>query len=191
MSADRWLDRWQGHLGEPADVSPVLELGCNEGADTSWLREHGYSVVACDLDGAALAECARRVPGARLVRLDLRVPLPFGIATFGAVVAGLSLHYFDWDVTERIMADLHRALRPDGLLLVRVNSTKDVHFGAVGHPAIDPGFYRVGDRTKRFFDEPTLRRLLADRWRLRSLEEYETSRFETTKVVWEAVATRE
>jgi hypothetical protein len=66
-----------------------------------------------------------------------------------------------------------------------------VHFGAVGHPAIDPGFYQVGDRTKRFFDEPTLRRLLADRWRLRSLEEYETSRFETTKVVWEAVATRE
>lgn len=191
MGNDRWLDRWRPDLGDPATRSPMLELGCGDGADTSWIRAGGYRVVACDLRPEVLTRCARRVPDARLVRLDLRAPLPFDDARFGAVVAGLCLHYFAWDVTERIVADVHRCLRPGGLLLARMNSTKDVHFGAVGHPVLAPNFYQVGDRTKRFFDESTVRQLLAGAWRILSLEEYETTRFETPKVVWEVVAQRE
>lgn len=66
-----------------------------------------------------------------------------------------------------------------------------MQFAAVGFPEIAPSFYQVGDRTKRFFDEAAVRTLFADGWRLLSLEERDTSRFEKPKVVWELIAVRD
>lgn len=47
-----------------------------------------------------------------------------------------------------------------GILLVQLNSTKDVNHGAVGHEEIEPGFYLVNGERKRFFDQDSIDTLL-------------------------------
>lgn len=193
---DRWMQRWLPQLRAAAGDGPVLELGCDTGGDTAWLLDQGLPVVAADIALEALRELRRRAgageagaAAAHLLRLDLRRPLPFADAAFGAAVASLSLHYFDWATTERAVAEIRRCLRPAGLLLCRLNSTADVLHGATGHEEIEPRFYRVNARyaeTKRFFDRADVERLFAG-WTVRAVEETAVLRYAQPKVAWEVV----
>lgn len=190
MSLDPWLDRWFDELGRMSGSLSVLELGCGPGRDTVLLAKKGHQVVAADVDEVALRRCAERVPSAHPVLLDLAVPLPFADEAFDAVMASLCLHYFDWAATQRAMGEIHRCLRMDGCLAVRVNSTKDVNHGAEGHPEIAHLFYDVDGRTKRFFDRASIEKLFAQGWRCDSVTEMTIERWALPKVVWEVFATR-
>jgi SAM-dependent methyltransferase len=185
---DAWLQRWLPLLRERTGERCVLELGCGQGRDTAVLQATGLRVVAIDRSGEALAGARRAVPGATFIESDLREPLPVEPGDVGAIVASLSLHYFDWQTTRQIVERLRACLAPDGPLLCRVNSTRDVYHGASGHPAIEPGYFRVGDTTKRFFDRADLLTLFGDGWQVVALDEQTIDRYEQPKVVWELVA---
>jgi len=101
-------------------------------------------VVAIDSSRAALAEARRSLPSATFIESDLREPLPIDPSDVGAIVASLSLHYFDWKTTREVVGRLRACLVPERPLICRVNSKRDVHCGAAGHPPIEPGFFRVG-----------------------------------------------
>jgi hypothetical protein len=136
-----------------------------------------------------LATSVARAHGwTRFLERDLRDPLPVAANEVGAIVASLCLHYFDWQTTVQIVARLQHCLAPDRPLLCRVNSTRDVHHGASGHPQLEPGYFRVGDQTKRFFSRADLLMLFADGWHISTLEEQTIDRYESPKVVWELVA---
>jgi SAM-dependent methyltransferase len=184
---DAWLDRWLPGMKARADI---LELGCDDGRDTAYLVERGFRVVATDVSQDALRACARTMPNARFVCHDLREPFPFRDAVFEIVVASLCLHYFEWERTQRIAAELRRCLADGGPLFCRLNSTRDVNFGAVGHHEIEPNFFameqRFGNR-KRFFDRAAIGRLFARGWAAVSVEEKTIDRYEKPKVVWEVV----
>ena len=190
MSAESWLERWLSDIITLSARQPLLELGCGTCEDTAYLERHGLRVVAGDLDAERLAVCARQRTQASLLCLDLRSPLPFMERPFTVVLASLCLHYFTWSNTVHAVREIHRCLVDGGLLLCRVNSIKDVKFGAVGHPAIDAeregAYYQVGDRSKRFFDEFTVRSLFAHGWAFESLDEQTILRYERSKVIWEA-----
>ena len=185
---DAWLERWLPLLREHAGERCVLELGCGQGRDTAVLQAAGLRVVAMDGSRAALDEARRAVPGATFIESDLRERLPIDAGQVGAIVASLSLHYFDWQTTRQIVERIRACLTPDGVLICRVNSTRDVHHGSTGHPSIEPGYYRVGDATKRFFDRADLLELFADGWQIVALEEQTIDRYERPKVIWELVA---
>jgi SAM-dependent methyltransferase len=185
---DAWLQRWLPLLREHARERCVLELGCGKGRDTAVLQAEGLRVVAIDRSPAALAEARQLVPDATFIESDLRAPLPIDASQIGAIVASLSLHYFDWQTTRQIVEHLRVCLSPDRLLICRVNSTRDVHHGSTGHPPIEHGYFRVGDATKRFFDRADLLKLFADGWHIVALEEQTIDRYERPKVIWELVA---
>ena len=190
MSEAYWLERWLPHIGAPSPQRPILELGCGFCDDTVYLERSGYRVIAADLAADRLSICTQNVQRAALLRLDLRSPLPFSDDSFPVIVASLCLHYFPWDETVRIVQEVRRCLTDDGLLLCRINSTNDVNFGAVGHPLIDPNldpaYYQVGDRRKRFFDEQSVRDLFAVGWAIESLQEQTITRYERPKAIWKA-----
>lgn len=191
MSADPWLQRWMPRLLDAARGLPVLELGCGDGADTEVLAAAGLQVVAIELDEAQAERTRRRVPAAEVLVGDLRQPWPRGAGAYGVVVASLSLHYFPWPETVAIVGRTHRALRPGGLLACRLNSTEDHHFGASGHEAIEPDYYRVDGVPKRFFDEAAVRRLFSDGWRLEACAHRVTHKYVKPKALWELVLERE
>jgi SAM-dependent methyltransferase len=187
---DRWMQRWLPLLREAAGARAVLELGCDTGGDTAWLLQQGLQVVAGDIALPALRQCALAAPRAQLLQLDLRQPLPFAGAAFGAVVASLCLHYFDWATTERAVAEIRRCLAPGGLLLCRLNSINDTLHGAGQGEEIEPHFWRVHgtySECKRFFDRADVDRLFAAGWRVLNLEELANRRYAQPKVAWELV----
>ena len=57
---------------------------------------------------------------------------------------------------------IRQVLVPGGLLLCRLNSTEDRHFGARGHPVIEPHYHLVDGTPKRFFTEAAVREMF---WR--------------------------
>ena len=97
------------------------------------------------------------------------------------------MHYFEWERTLKTVREIRRCLNDGGLLLNRLNSTKDVNFGAVGHEEIEPDLYRVNGREKRFFDSESIHQLFESGWELKSVEEMGIRRYEKLKIVWEIV----
>jgi len=187
MQNDPWLEKWLASIRETSTNGSVLELGCGNGRDTVDLLAAGCEVIATDISGENLAECAQSAPGAQLVRIDIGKPLPFADHNMPVILASLSLHYFSWDVTLQIASELRRCIRAGGLLLARFNSTNDLHHGAASALEIEPNFYRVGIRTKRFFDETSVR-LFLQGWDIQFLEENVIDRYRKPKYVWEAMA---
>jgi SAM-dependent methyltransferase len=190
---DRWLERWLPLLVERTAAGPVLELGCAEGRDTATLVDAGLQVVAIELSPEAVQRARARVPvGAQFHCQDFRdaFPLPED-ATVGVVLASLSLHYFEWEATLALVRRIHRVLRPDGVLLCRLNSVNDLHYGGRGPSSVtgrdEDCFYLFDGFPKRFFDRAAVERLFAGGWHVRHLEELTIDRYAHPKVAWEAV----
>ena len=182
---DPWLARWLKLIGERAGGSPVLELGCGGGRDTEVLAAAGHRVIAVDLSPESVAKARTRVPQAEFHCQDIRAPFPVDAA--GVVVASLSLHYFPWPETEALVGRIRSVLSPAGVLLCRLNSTNDHHFGASGHPQVDENFYLVDGEPKHFFDRAAVDRLFSSGWRMFGAEERTIDRYERPKSAWEVV----
>jgi ubiquinone/menaquinone biosynthesis C-methylase UbiE len=187
MENDPWLDKWLALIRETSTGGRVLELGCGCGWDTLDLLSAECNVVAADISAERLAECSKSVPLAKLLQADNGKPLPFADHSMSVIVASLSLHYFSSEVTFQIATELKRCIQSGGLLLARFNSTNDYHFGAASDLEIEPDFYQVGTRTKRFFDEDSVR-LFLEGWDIQFLEENVIHRYQKPKSVWEAMA---
>jgi hypothetical protein len=86
-----------------------------------------------------------------------------------------------------IMSEIQRCLQPGGFLLARVNSIGDIHHGANGHPEVEPGLYIVDGELKRFFDREAVERLIGKGWKTHFLGELTVDRYNSPKVLWEAV----
>ncbi|KAB2840460.1 MAG: class I SAM-dependent methyltransferase [Burkholderiales bacterium] len=188
--ADRWLAPWLATLAEHAKGAGILELGCGEGWDTQSLSQLGVPVSAIDQDATALDQARARAPGASYFLQDLRKPFPVADGSVGIVLASLSLHYFSWPETSELMANIHKALRPGGLLLCRLNSINDHNHGASGHPQIAENFYLVEGRPKRFFDQESLAALFATGWQMLSQTERVIHRYALPKAIWEIAAVK-
>ena len=187
---DPWLDPWLPLITERAAGAPVLEIGCGSGADTATLCDAGLQVLAFDLSAEAIERARQRVPGARFLVRDVRDDFPVGPGGTGVVVASLSLHYFGWAETQALFERVRRTLWPGGLLVCRLNSTEDVHFGAVGHETIEPLYYRVDGQPKRFFDRTSVDAVLAAGWAPLSVAHKLTDKYLRPKALWEIVCTR-
>ena len=187
MKSDPWLEKWMDLLREKSAGGLLLELGCGSGWDTAELVSAGVNVIAADIARHKLPECAQAAPGVGILQLNLADPLPFSNHSMAVIIASLSLHYFSWENTMLIETELRRCIQSGGILLARFNSTHDFHHGAASTEEIEPGFYQVGVRTKRFFDEASVKKFLHG-WQIQFLEENVIQRYRNRKYVWEAMA---
>ncbi|RYF80804.1 MAG: class I SAM-dependent methyltransferase [Comamonadaceae bacterium] len=190
MLNDPWLGRWLPLIHERAGTRPVLEIGCGHGDDTATLSGQGLPVIAFDLSRVSVAAARLRAPAARIECRDIRDPFPADAQGLGVVLASLSLHYFGWDETVAIVQRVRQVLRPGGVLLCRLNSTQDRHFGAGQGTQIEENFFEVDGQPKRFFDEATVKRLFATGWHERSLQHMHTRKYLRQKALWEVMLER-
>lgn len=94
----------------------VLDLGCGPGCDVALLRGRGLRVVGADLSEGMLRIGRREFPGL-FVAADMR-SLPFASSAFDAVWANASLLHLARALVPGTLRELHRALRPGGVLFV-------------------------------------------------------------------------
>jgi SAM-dependent methyltransferase len=98
----------------------VVDLGCGFGAFARWATEHGARVDAFDLSERMLARAAELTPGGAPIdyqRADLD-ELELRAGAYDLAYSALSLHYLG-DLP-RLLATVHRALRPGGSLVLTV-----------------------------------------------------------------------
>jgi Cof subfamily protein (haloacid dehalogenase superfamily) len=180
---DLWLDKYVDILGQSIDI-PIIDLGCGSGNDSLYLAERGYKVIACDMSEVATSMVRKFVPAAKTLSFDMLDGLPFPDASAQVIIADLSLHYFGWQDTERIIEEIKRVLVPHGTLLSRVNSIHDVNYGAGQGDLIEKNYYSVGGKLKRFFDKEQLLTLFRD-WNFKHIHEYRMDRYGEPKILWE------
>jgi SAM-dependent methyltransferase len=117
-------------LPQPVAGRRVLEFGCNLGATAIVLALLGAEVVATDVDPevVALAQVNAERYGVRdriqfLVHDPAR-PLPFDDHAFDVVSCNSVLEYVSDDQLAATQRQLHRVLKPGGLLLIMGTSNR-------------------------------------------------------------------
>jgi len=102
----------------------ILDAGCGTGAILQRLGNPNKN-VGVDLAPEAISLCRRR--GLNNVRQADIMALPFGDASFDAVICA-SVLYHQWvQDPGGALRELHRVLRPGGLLLVNVPAFQFLH----------------------------------------------------------------
>jgi SAM-dependent methyltransferase len=106
-----------------APGSQVLDVGCGYGRHAMELAARGFHVVGLDLSTALLLrggeEAQRRGLQINFVRGDMR-ELDFDAQFDGAYCLFSTFGYFDDETNKRTVANLARALRPGGRLLLEI-----------------------------------------------------------------------
>ena len=180
---DDWLDLFE----QPISLcqTPIIDLGCGSGNDTLYLIERGKKVIPCDYSAKAIQNIQNNFPEViRTECFDMTKGLPFEDNFTDIIICDLSLHYFTEALTHCILEDIKRVLKPNGLLLLRVNSVKDVNHGAGEGTEIEHHLYETEDgRYKRFFDEEDFQKFFSD-WEVLYLHEETMGRYEKEKVLW-------
>jgi SAM-dependent methyltransferase len=103
-------------LAEQAE-GPVVDLGCGPGHVAAWLSGRGMNAVGVDLSPAMAAVGRREHPEVEFRVGDL-LDLPAGDGEFGAAVAFYSVIHLEAAELRRAFTEIHRVLRPGGLVLV-------------------------------------------------------------------------
>jgi len=186
VADDNWLVEWIDLIRQHADDGFVLELGSGPGRDSGILTGNGLDVVALDISLESLLICCR-VENCMPVQCDLSGELPFPDNAFNVILASLSLHYFSWDTTVGILAEVKRVLSPRGMLLMRVNATDDYNFGAGQGTMLERDFYENDTRMKRFFDEESVISMLTD-FNVQAAKHQAIDRYGKVKMIWEVHA---
>jgi len=185
---DLWLEKYAGILKDSTDI-PIIDLGCGYGNDTLYLHERGYKVVSCDLSMEALKRLNHFIDKPVIRHFDVLAGLPFDDGAARIIIADLSLHYFYWADTQRIIKDIWRVLSKGGYLLCRVNSIRDNNGAGEGRQ-LEEDYYEIRGRQKRFFSQGGLEELFRD-WYITYLCEYSLYRFGKEKMLWEVAAQKE
>jgi SAM-dependent methyltransferase len=90
----------------------ALEIGAGTGKFTRLLTNTGASLVAVEPVPAMLARLVSDLPGTTALRGQAQ-SLPFASGVFDAVLCAQSFHWF---ATPAALAEIHRVLRPGGVL---------------------------------------------------------------------------
>lgn len=148
---DNWLEDYKDILNNNKN-NEILDLGCGIGADTLYLTEKGFNVLSCDFSREALNNIKENISNSKTMYLNMLDRFPFEDEKYMLIIADLSLHYFDNEMTIHIMNEIKRILKKDGILLARVASINDFNFGAGMGEELEKNYYFEGSYTKRFFD---------------------------------------
>ena len=182
---DDWLERFQNEINNCK--TPIIDLGCGIGNDTKYLIEKGKEVIPCDFSPIAIQNINKNFPEIKKTEVfDMTEGLPFEDNYTELIIADLSIHYFIEKVTFFILDEIKRVLKPNGVLLFRVNSINDTNYGAGSGKEIEHHLYEVSIQNgslKRFFDKEDIDRFF-EGWKILYLNEDILRRFLPEKKLW-------
>ncbi|MVU79970.1 methyltransferase domain-containing protein [Nocardia sp. ET3-3] len=155
----------------------VLELGAGHGRDAIHLARQGFRVTASDFSAEALAQLRERAEAeglgdqVRTLEHDVRQPIPLPYRSVDAVYAHmlLCMNLSTQEIRD-LVGEIHRVLKPGGVLVYTVRNTEDAHFGT--GTALGDDIYEHGGFAVHFFS-PELVDILATGWELRERQSFE------------------
>lgn len=177
---DGWLDKYIDLLEKAENI---IDLGCGNGVDTIFLANRNISCISCDFSETALLLLKQKYAKATTEYVDISKKLPFKDCYSNLVIADLSLHYFDFKTTEKIITEIKRILTPEGVLLCRVNST-DEYKNSPDDVKIEDNYYLINGCYKRFFAKKDIERFFCE-WNIKYIQHNITDKYRSKKCLWE------
>jgi len=148
--------RYAAKLFKSEGVKDVLELGGGQGRDSVYLARRGFMVTTLEYTESGAEAISAKAKSQELegrlkvVRHDVREPLPFEDATFDACYSHMLLCMaMTSEQLEGLMGEVRRVLRPGGLMVYTARNTKDAHYRAGIHRGED--MYESGGFIVHFF----------------------------------------
>jgi SAM-dependent methyltransferase len=109
-----------GHGLPIDDARRLLDFGCGCGRVTRHWPARALEIHACDQDEIVVRWVSSNLPAVRAQLTHLRPPLPYPDRHFDIVYAISVFTHFTDDLNRAWMRELHRVIRPSGLLLFSV-----------------------------------------------------------------------
>lgn len=113
------IEEFSGLLTQGAKV---LDAGCAAGRDSNLLRQKGFNVTGLDISAGLLEIAKQKFPDITFIEGNF-LSLPFEDAEFDGIWAHQSLLHLETTAdVDKALAEFHRVLKPDGILLVLVKA---------------------------------------------------------------------
>lgn len=172
--------RYAAEIFRKENRKRVLELGAGQGRDTIFLAQNGFAIYALDYSESGIKDIMRKVQAlglsesAKLIRHDVRNPLPFDDETFDACYSHM-LYCMALTTVELefLSGEIRRVLKPGGLNIYTVRHTNDPDYGTGIHRGED--LYEVGGFIVHFFSRERVEHL-AKGYEIISVDEFEEGR---------------
>ena len=182
IMTDNWLDTFKDKV-QNVDT-PIIDLGCGMGNNILYLINMNKKVIACDQSINAINNIKKIFKNVDTMCFNMLDDLPFKDNSCDLIIADLSLHYFKWKDTIKIINEIKRVLKNNGYLIFRVNSIKDKNHGSGSGAIIEKHLYMTNDGLlKRFFDEEDIYRFFKD-FDIEYLNEEVMTRYKLEKVLY-------
>ncbi len=110
------LDICRRHLEDPGAVS-VVDVGCGVGLTDEHVVRHVRELHGVDLSVGALEQASTRNPTAHYQPCSTEA-LPFEAESFDVAFCACVVHHVDPDHRDGFFSELHRVVRPGGLVLI-------------------------------------------------------------------------
>ena len=175
LEEDLWIDDYKKYF---SSKGKCLDLGCGIGQYSKQLINYGYDVISADISDIALNKVKDFNPN--VVKLDMRDRLPFQDNEFDLVFANLSIHYFSDEDTKKLIIEIKRILKDDGLFIGSVNEIEGLKVIEKQIKEIEYHFYEYKDKLIRLFDINDVKKYLVD-FNIIKIDKRETIRFEHKK----------
>jgi SAM-dependent methyltransferase len=99
------------------DVGPACDIGCGPGQIARYLHERGVHVCGVDISPNMVEQARRLTPAIEFRQGDMR-RLEEADGTWAGITALFSIIHVSRDDLTRVLVELRRVLRPNGLLLL-------------------------------------------------------------------------
>lgn len=181
---DIWINKYEDIINE-IPKGKCLDLGCGIGQYTKYFKEKGFEVISFDISDIALETLKSNMPDAKTKKLDMAQTFPLANESFDVVVANLSIHYFDYETTKKLLNEIKRVLKKGGYFIGSVNSTKTYNL-LIEPKKIEDNYYKEMDRYVRLWNKEQFDDFFKDFEKI-LLEEVTTTRWNKIKIMWEFI----
>lgn len=180
---DNWIFDYMKYLPKTGNL---LDLGCGVGQYSTYFYSLGYSVSSCDISSKALEILNEKNKNIKTKIQDMNKQLDYKDNEFDIVFANLSIHFLSDENTKNLLSEIKRILKPNGIFIGSVNSTKAYEFIKDHIIKLEDNYYDSNGRTVRLFDDKSFDKYFIDFDKI-TLTEKESDRFGKQKNKWEFV----
>lgn len=175
LEDDIWIKNYREYFN---GKGKCLDLGCGIGQYSKELMSYGYEVISADISDIALEKVKEF--NDNVVKVDMKEELPFSEKEFDLVFANLSIHYFSDEDTKKLMLEIKRILKEDGLFIGSVNGIQGYEKIKDTAVELEKHYWFNKNKYVRLFDKDDLEKYL-DIFEILNIEEKETVRFNHKK----------
>ena len=175
LEEDLWIDEYKEYL---SNNGLCLDLGCGIGQYSKRFMEYGYDVISADISKIALNKVKEF--NTNIINLDMREKLLFKDDMFDIVFANLSIHYFSDLDTKKLINEIKRILKRNGLFIGSVNGIEGLDVIKETAKELEYHYYFNKDKYIRLFDVDDVKKYLSD-FDIIRIDERKTIRFNHKK----------